>query len=163
MSINVRPVEKDDIPAIREIYAGRNAYTGTLQLPHPSLELWQQRLEDLPSNVYSLLAEIDGKVVGQAGLAVEQNPRRRHVAGFGMAVHDDYQGKGVGTALLTELVDLAENWIGITRLELTVYTDNAAAIALYEKLGFVIEGTSRHYALRNGEYVDVYQMARLRE
>ena len=163
MSIIIRHVEKEDIPAIREIFAGRNAYTGTLQLPHPSLELWKQRLEKLPSNVYSLLAEIDGKVVGQAGLAVEQNPRRRHVAGFGMAVHDDYQGKGIGTALLKELVDLAENWVGVTRIELTVYTDNAAAIALYEKLGFVIEGTSRNYALRNGEYVDVYQMARLKE
>ncbi|MDV5168002.1 GNAT family N-acetyltransferase [Photobacterium rosenbergii] len=163
MSITIRSVEKEDIPAIRDIYAGRNAYTGTLQLPHPSLELWRQRLEDLPSNVYSLLAEIDGKIVGQAGMAIEQNPRRRHVAGFGMAVHDDYQGKGVGTALLTELVDLAENWIGVTRIELTVYTDNAAAIALYERLGFVIEGTSRNYALRNGEYVDVYQMARLKE
>lgn len=163
MSIIIRHVEKEDIPAVREIFAGRNAYTGTLQLPHPSLELWKQRLEKLPSNVYSLLAEIDGKVVGQAGLAVEQNPRRRHVAGFGMAVHDDYQGKGIGTALLKELVDLAENWVGVTRIELTVYTDNAAAIALYEKLGFVIEGTSRNYALRNGEYVDVYQMARLKE
>ncbi|MBC7006030.1 GNAT family N-acetyltransferase [Photobacterium sp. BZF1] len=163
MSIIIRHVEKEDIPAIREIYAGRNAYSGTLQLPHPSLELWEQRIESLPSNVYSLLAELDGKVVGQAGFAVEQNPRRRHVAGFGMAVHDDYQGKGIGTALLTELVDMAENWIGVTRIELTVYTDNISAIALYEKLGFVIEGTSRNYALRNGEYVDVYQMARLKE
>ena len=71
--------------------------------------------------------------------------------------------KVIGTALLKELVDLAENWVGVTRIELTVYTDNAAAIALYEKLGFVIEGTSRNYALRNGEYVDVYQMARLKE
>ena len=60
------------ISTIREIYAGRNAYTGTLQLPHPSLELWRQRLEDLPSNVYSLLAEIDGKVVGQAGLLLNK-------------------------------------------------------------------------------------------
>ncbi|MGR5063807.1 GNAT family N-acetyltransferase [Photobacterium sp. DNB22_13_2] len=163
MTITIRHVEKEDIPAIRDIYAGRNAYSGTLQLPHPSLEMWQQRLENLPSNVYSLLAEIDGKVAGQAGFTIEQNPRRRHVGGFGMAVHDDYQGRGVGTQLLTELIDLAENWVGVTRLELTVYTDNAPAIALYEKLGFVIEGTSRNYALRNGEYVDVYQMARLRK
>ena len=111
MSITVRHVEKADIPAIREIYAGRNAYSGTLQLPHPSLELWEQRLDNLPSNVYSLLAEVDGKVAGQAGMAIEQNPRRRHVAGLGMAVHDDFLGRGVGTKLLSELIDLAENWI----------------------------------------------------
>ncbi|KHT63463.1 GCN5 family acetyltransferase [Photobacterium gaetbulicola] len=162
MPISIRHVEKEDIPAIRDLFAGRNAYSGTLQLPHPSIELWERRLENLPSNVYSLLAEMDGRVVGQAGMVVEQNPRRRHVASLGMAVHDDHQGKGVGSALLSELIDLAENWIGITRIELTVYTDNARAVSLYEKLGFVIEGTARNYALRNGEYVDVYHMARLR-
>ena len=57
-------------------------------------------------------------------------------------------------------LDVADNWIGYTRLELTVYTDNAAAVALYRKAGFVIEGTARRYALRNGEYVDAYMMAR---
>jgi putative acetyltransferase len=43
-----------------------------------------------------------------------------------------------------------------------VYTDNAAAIALYKKFGFEIEGTHRRYAFRNGEYVDAYSMAHLR-
>jgi len=44
---------------------------------------------------------------------------------------------------------------------LTVYTDNAAAIALYRKFGFELEGTHRAYGLRDGRYADVHAMARL--
>ena len=47
------------------------------------------------------------------------------------------------------------------RIELTVYTDNPAAIRLYRKFGFEIEGTFKGYALRDGVYADVYSMARL--
>jgi putative acetyltransferase len=73
-----------------------------------------------------------------------------------------YQGQGVGTALLAALLDLADNWLGLRRLELQVYTDNAAAVRLYETFGFLIEGTARQLALRGGVYVDAYSMARLR-
>ena len=79
-----------------------------------------------------------------------------------MAVKDDYQGKGVGNKLLSSAIDLAENWLNIQRLELTVYTDNDAAIALYKKNGFVIEGESSKFAFRNGDFVSVYHMARVK-
>ena len=79
-----------------------------------------------------------------------------------MAVHDDWQGRGVGSALMAALVDLAENWIDVQRIELTVYADNAAAVHLYKKFGFEVEGTLRSYAFRHGVYVDAYYMARLR-
>jgi putative acetyltransferase len=84
------------------------------------------------------------------------------MAGVGMTVHDNFQGQGVGTALLAAILDLADNWLGLRRIELHVYTDNAPAIHLYQKFGFEIEGTARHYAFRAGEYADAYAMARLR-
>jgi len=65
--------------------------------------------------------------------------------------------------LIAAMVDLADNWLGLRRIELSVYTDNAPAIHLYGKFGFVIEGTARQFALRNGVYVDAHMMARLRE
>jgi putative acetyltransferase len=77
-----------------------------------------------------------------------------------VAVRDDWHGRGVGTALMTAIVDLADNWIGYSRLELTAYTDNEAALALYRKFGFEIEGTARRYAWRGGVLVDAYMMAR---
>jgi putative acetyltransferase len=47
-------------------------------------------------------------------------------------------------------------------LELEVYTDNEPAVRLYQKFGFEIEGTAIQYAFRDGQYVDLYLMARLR-
>jgi putative acetyltransferase len=78
-----------------------------------------------------------------------------------MAVARDAQGQGVGSALMAALIDWADNWARLLRLELTVYTDNPRAIALYRKFGFVREGTHRAYALRNGVFVDADCMARL--
>lgn len=59
-------------------------------------------------------------------------------------------------------VDMADRWLNLVRLELEVYTDNAPAIRLYEKLGFVKEGVHKQYAFRDGVFVDAYAMARLR-
>lgn len=77
-----------------------------------------------------------------------------------MAVRDDWQGKGVGSALLKAAIDLADNWLNLTRLELEVFTDNEAAVQLYMKFDFEVKGLLREYGFRNGKYVDVYAMAR---
>jgi len=79
-----------------------------------------------------------------------------------MAVRDDWQGKGVGTALMQAAIDLADNWLNLTRLELEVFVENTPAIRLYEKCGFTVEGTLVDFAFRDGQYVDTYIMARLR-
>ncbi|MET3648812.1 GNAT family N-acetyltransferase [Phyllobacterium ifriqiyense] len=68
----------------------------------------------------------------------------------------------LGSALIRELIDAADNWLGFKRLELTVYTDNAPAIRLYERFGFEREGIRRSYAFKAGAYVDALGMARLR-
>ena len=59
-------------------------------------------------------------------------------------------------------LDLADNRLGLTRLDLRVYVDIAQAISLYKKFGFEIEGTHKRIAYRNGEYVDAHIIARLR-
>lgn len=162
-AIVVRRAEPSDAEAMRAIFATPKAQGGTLQLPLPSVEMWRKRLADGQPNDFMLVAVVDGEVVGNAGLhTTGTSPRRRHAAGIGMAVRDDWHGRGVGAALLAAVIDLADNWLNYTRLELTVYTDNAAAFALYRKYGFVTEGTLRQYALRGGVLVDAYTMARLR-
>ena len=78
-----------------------------------------------------------------------------------MAVRDDLHGKGVGSRLLQAALELCDNWFNIHRVELEVFTDNTEALSLYEKHGFVKEGTLRDYAFKNGKYSDVYAMARI--
>lgn len=158
--ILIRRAELADADQIQRVYASTNAFSGTLQLPHPSVEMWQDRLKQRDPNDSLLIALVDGVVVGTCGLHLEKNMRRRHAASLGMGVADSFTGRGVGTALLAELLSLADNWLNLARLELTVFCDNAAAVHLYSKFGFEIEGTHRGYALRNGQFVDAYCMAR---
>jgi L-phenylalanine/L-methionine N-acetyltransferase len=161
MSIIIRHAEPDDFAACALIYSQPLAQAGTLQLPLPSRELWKQRLATKAPQDRILVAVVADEVVGNLGLHPAVNARRSHVAGIGMAVRDDSQGKGVGTALLKAAIDLADNWLNLLRLELTVFTDNEAAQRLYRSHGFVTEGTHRAYALRHGRYVDAFAMARL--
>jgi putative acetyltransferase len=161
--IKIRQAEPDDYNAVYEIFCCPRAFAGTLQLPYPSRELWRRRLAEPPEGAYSLVAVVEERVVGQLGLHTFPNrPRRRHVGDIGMAVHDDWQGRGVGSALMRAGVEMADRWLNLTRLELEVYTDNEPAIRLYERFGFEREGTRRQHAFRDGVYVDAYMMARLR-
>jgi putative acetyltransferase len=161
-SIIVRHAEPEDAEALHRIYTAPRVAAATLQLPLQSLAARRSRATEVREGFYSLVACVEGEVVGSLGLEAISRPRRRHVGQLGMGVRDDWQGQGVGTALLRAAVELADNWLNLTRLELTVYTDNVAAIALYQKFGFVLEGTHRAYAFRDGGYVDAAAMARLR-
>ena len=160
--IRIRAQEPEDIEAIAEILDCPSVVAGTLQLPLRSTAERRARFAEPADGTHRLVAEIDGNVVGSLGLHIETNPRRRHCASLGMAVHERFQGQGVGTALLAAAIDLADNWLGLHRLELHVYADNAAGIRLYEKFGFIREGTARDFALRDGAFVDALIMARLR-
>ncbi|MBY5992167.1 GNAT family N-acetyltransferase [Ferrimonas balearica] len=163
MPYTIRRAEPSDAAAFQQIAAGRSAYSNTMQLPWPSLAMWQRRCEQWPDHLHMLVAETpEGQVVGNVGLEALQSPRRRHVGQLGMFVHDQWQGKGVGSALLAAAIELAEQWLALTRLELEVYTDNEAGLALYRKYGFESEGVARAAAFRDGALVDVERMARLR-
>lgn len=161
--IEVRAIELSDVEAITRIFTDRNAYSQTLQLPFQNTEVWRKRLAANDDTQIGLVATVAGEVVGNIGLTRFTRPRRAHVGEIGMAVRDDWQGKGVGSALLEAALDLADNWLGMRRIELHVHADNARAVALYRKFGFEVEGTHRAYAIRNGVYVDSLSMARLIE
>ena len=164
MEIVVRRAEPGDYEAIARSFADESAYSGTLQLPMPSVEMWRRRMAEPEDGNYVFVACVAGEVVGHAGLhpTTKGSPRRAHSLTLGMAVPSTWQGKGVGTALMRALCDFADGWLNVIRLELTVFTDNERAVALYKKFGFAIEGTHRAYALRAGRYVDTYSMARIR-
>ena len=158
----MRRAEPDDYEAFWRTFQEESAYSGTLQTPLPSRETWRKRLAEPVEGDYLVVACVNGEVVGNAGLHHFKQSRRAHAMHLGMTVRTDLQGKGVGTALMQALVDLADNWLNVFRLELTVFVDNERAIALYRKFGFEIEGTHKAYALRAGDYVDAHFMARIR-
>ena len=160
--LTIRRAEPDDCDAVYEMFTAKPVYWGTLQLPYPSREYWRQRLSENPDSVYYLVGIIEGRIVGMAHVATSNRPRRKHAGAIGISVHQDWQGKGVGKQLMRAIVDLADNWLNLTRLELEVYADNQAAIRLYERFGFEVEGRLRQHALRDGQFVDSIVMGRIR-
>jgi putative acetyltransferase len=157
----IRRAEPSDAEGVALTFRAREASMGTLQNPYPSIAQWTERLARNATLNYVLVAVADGQIVGHAGLHGNENPRRAHAWLLGMSVRDDWQNRRVGTRLMEALIDLADNWLGALRLELTVYVENEHALKLYRRFGFEIEGTHRAFSLRDGQYTDTYAMARL--
>ena len=87
-------------------------------------------------NEIEIVAEINGKIVGTAGIeAVGRNFKVRHRADFGIGILREYWGLGIGSALTRACIECARA-AGYSQLELNVVAENKAAAALYEKLGF---------------------------
>ncbi|MBJ3775415.1 GNAT family N-acetyltransferase [Acuticoccus mangrovi] len=157
----VRAARPDDVPALTLVNNCPGVRRGTLRLPFTSEEEVRRRMLEPGPNTHLVVGDVDGTAVGWAAL-FRRVGRQAHVAGLAIAVHDDHQGRGVGRAMMAGLLDLADNWLGLVRIELDVNTDNGPAIALYESLGFEREGLKRAETLRDGVFIDVILMARIR-
>lgn len=162
--LTLRRARPSDAAAYCRIMGDPEVLANLMQLPYPSEEAWAQRIAELlaPGKTdLTLVAERGGEVVGSAGLhPASPALRRRHAASLGISVAREHQRSGVGSALMQALCDFADGWAQVLRMELTVFSDNERAIALYRRFGFEPEGTHRGYALRNGVYEDVLAMAR---
>jgi L-phenylalanine/L-methionine N-acetyltransferase len=163
--VRLRRAGAGDGPGVAAMNQNESVLAGLLQVPFPSPEAWRARLaesEKPDAQQLVLVAEHEGRIVGHAGLMpATAHLRRRHTASLGIAVHPDFQRRGLGSALMAALCDYADRWAQWTRLELSVFVDNEAAVALYRRFGFEHEGRMRGFALRDGEYIDVFMMARL--
>ncbi|MBV9251358.1 MAG: GNAT family N-acetyltransferase [Acetobacteraceae bacterium] len=156
----IRGQRPQDCEAIAELHNLPGFRFGTLRLPFETPEQVRESMEKTPPGFVRLVAVLDGKIVGRVGL--HRLPgRQSHVGEIGIGVHNDWRGQGVGTALLKAAVDMADRWLGLRRLQLSVDTENEAAIRLYRRFGFEVEGTYRAFALRDGVLVDAFAMSRL--
>lgn len=159
----IRAAERSDAPALARLFNQPSYRHGTLRLPYETIEAVETRLFDQAgANVLGLVGEFDGVLVGSAGLT-RWFGRRAHVGTVGLGVDEAYRRRRIGRRLLEAVIDSADNWLGLRRLELSVNVDNAPAISLYTSLGFETEGRERQSILRDGHLVDSYRMARLRE
>jgi putative acetyltransferase len=160
-SVTIRGGSAEDWEAFHAIWSKPSVIWGTMQIPYPSADWNRERVQKrAPPRFWPLVAEVGGKVVGVAGFQRDER-NRAHAGHVGMMVDTGFQGIGIGSALMRAIADLADNWLGLTRLQLEVYPDNAPAIALYAKYGFETEGLYRAFAYRDGQYIDTLVMGRL--
>ena len=158
----IRPAEPSDAAAISELIGRAGTFEGTLQLPDMPVASRLEFLQKIEPGSCKLVALEGSRLVGSAGLhQLQASLRRSHVRMLGIGIAEEWQGRGLGRTLIARLLDWADNWAGVLRVELTVHADNDRAIALYRSMGFAEEGRHRAYALKGGRYVDALFMARL--
>lgn len=166
MEFLIRPIEIGDGKGVNALRRMPGVFENTLGIPSERVKRNEDFIMNMDGNQHQFVAVVQNKngeeeIIGTAGLTINSNPRLRHSGGIGIMIHKDYQNMGVGTALMEALLDVADNWLMLIRVELGVFEDNKRAIHLYEKLGFKKKGLKRLAAIRNGKYENEYLMARI--
>jgi L-phenylalanine/L-methionine N-acetyltransferase len=166
MDFLIRPIAVGDGKGINELRRMTGVFENILGIPSERVKRNEDFIINMDSNQHQLVAVTKAQsgediIIGTVGLTVNANPRTRHSGSIGIMIHKDYQNMGVGTALMQAIIDIADNWLMLIRVELGVFEDNERAIHLYEKFGFEKEGLKRLAAIRQGKYENEYLMARI--
>lgn len=102
----------------------------------------ERRLKPSPLNRWVGAFEPGGALIGAVGFRREPGAKRQHIGQIiGLSVAPDWQGKGIATALMLDVIDYARGLDGLQQLQLTVTIPNPAAEQLYDRLGFKVFGT----------------------
>ena len=135
---------------------------GTLRLPYQTPEATRKWLESMAPGNISLVVGARRPDHRQWRLRAPPGPPlpRRPISAWACTTISTAGASAPGCCASSSTI--ADDWLNLRRIELTVYVDNAPAIALYERNGFEIEGTHRDFAFRGGAFVDAYAMARLK-
>jgi RimJ/RimL family protein N-acetyltransferase len=165
-STSIRAAAPDDAGSLLELKRALDRES-TFMLLEPDERRTSERDERVHLEVVEgspnstvLVAEHGRQLVGYVEASGGEFRRNRSTAHVVIGVRRAYAGRGIGAQLLARL----EHWApsaGVRRVELTVMTDNQAAIGLYRKLGYEREGTRRAALVVDGQPVDELWMAKL--
>ncbi|EJJ30734.1 GNAT family N-acetyltransferase [Rhizobium sp. CF142] len=158
--IRIEPMGEEHVERFHralDIVARERKYLTLLEAP--SLEdVRKFALSSIAGGNVHLAALDGGELVGWCDIRRHFFPSRAHCGPLGMGLLPAYRGQGLGGRLIEAAIAQARE-AGMIRIELGVHADNARAIRLYERVGFVREGVSRDAFCVDGEYTDVINMA----
>jgi RimJ/RimL family protein N-acetyltransferase len=125
-----------------------------------ALTAFSDKIDQFAAEGRYVVAVEGDTIVGHAFLDRLPHAALQHVVHLTVVVHPGYTGRGIGTALLTHLQEWARRDRRTSKIELRVRASNAAAIKLYQRVGFVEEGRNRNRVqLPDGQLVDDIMMA----
>lgn len=125
-----------------------------------SVEQEEKFIDDISKqdNAIFLIAEFEGKIIGNLSFMGGPRARIAHTGEFGVSVLKDYWSKGLGTELIKYLIDWCKSSKIIRKVNLKVRTDNVLAIHVYKKMGFEVEGRITRDSQINGIFYDALFM-----
>jgi L-amino acid N-acyltransferase YncA len=159
-SVELRPLEPDDWPAVSAIYwDGMRDGLATFETEVPAWDVW----DAAHLRGHRLVADLLGEVVGWAALA----PASKRRCYLGVAENSVYvareaRGFGIGRTLLDALIAGAEA-AGIWTIQTSIFPENHASLALHRACGFRIVGTRERIAKRDGMWRDTVFLERRSE
>ena len=162
--LRVVPVSEEHIQGLHALFdsvAREKLYLAMVK-GFPMDETREFVLGNIKTGVPYFVAMAQDKIVGWCDVLPVARDAMAHCGVLGIGIADGYRGEGLGHALMKTTLAAAQAF-GLTRVELTVRTDNRRAIALYEKFGFVSEGVKRNGFRIDGKYHDLLCMAVLFE
>ena len=160
MDIAVIPTSPEQIESFHralDVVARERKYLALLEAP-PLTHVREFVMDLTHKGGLQFVAVAEGEVVGWCDIQRHGFPSGAHRGTLGMGIIPAWRGRGLGSRLIQAA--LAQAWAAcFVRVELDVHADNARAIALYEKVGFVREGVARDAVFIDGEYRDAINMA----
>lgn len=159
-----RRAQESDAGKIVDFYnfvGGETSYLSFEKDEYPmNVKEQEEELRSLESKKTSImLLAMDGdEITGIATINSSAKIKARHDGELGIVVAKKYQGQGIGTELIRQLIEWAKGNGVTTRISLDTRADNVKAVELYMKFGFVVEGCRRNSTLLNGKYYDLYVM-----
>ena len=159
--IQIRKAEDSDVGAITEIYAHHVLHgTGSFEIDPPDAREMARRMADIVSrSLPYLVAENDNNIIGYA-YATPYRPRfaYRFTLEDSVYVHHEHSGRGVGAALLEELIRRCKDWGGRQLVAVIGDSQNKASVRVHEKLGFQHSGVLHGVGFKFNRWIDTVFM-----
>jgi ribosomal protein S18 acetylase RimI-like enzyme len=153
--VTVREANEDDAAAI-EYVVNSVASEKYYIVPERSREDWDEVIKQIKDRRgLIIVAQVDGKTVGMAHLVRGRLEKSKHVGFLGISVLRGSRRIGIGKAMMNYMIEWAERQEELEKVSLTVFSTNKAAINLYRRFGFNIEGTSKKQYKIEGRHIDV--------
>ena len=159
--LEIRPVSLNDAEKISQIRRKNEVREGILALTSERTETTAQFISSIAEDDRAYVALENGEITGLVVLVHNRTYKRTHSGVISIMVDTEFQNIGIGTALMRKVVNAADRELKLHRLELLVLSDNKHAIRLYEKFGFIKEGTRKHAAVKDGAFIDEDFFARV--
>ena len=159
----LRPVSTDDVPGLLDLVADQESarLTGTHETfdPERLREWYATRGQQDDRLDLAVIERASGEYAGE--VVLNDLNRENRSCGFRIALRPGFQDRGLGSEATRLILDYAFDTLGLHRIELEVYAFNPRAQRVYEKSGFVYEGTRRDALLWDGQWVDAIILSML--
>jgi [ribosomal protein S5]-alanine N-acetyltransferase len=153
----------DDAELLAKHANNRKVWLGLRDIfPHPyttddGREFLQETTTAQPTTNFCI--EVGGAAVGGIGIHLGQN-ERRHTAGVGYWLGEDFWGRGIMTEAVAAFTEFCFENFGLRRISAEVFANNPASARVLEKAGFILEGRLKNNVIKNGELLDSLLYAR---